>query len=519
MDCGQGCEAGICCQAADCPPILCQAVDRCENRACQYTPVTCSASKCQIAGTCDPGTGTCPDPTNKPNLTACTGESICCNGVCCSGCCGSDGPCGACRVFVTGLSSNGELGGLAEADGICQWRATAAGLPGSYKAWLSDGSASPSTRFRCTAPSCSAQGYRLVDAARTLVATNWTDLTDNDLLHGINATELGVVGSFFAGGSTPGRARARMAWWRGIWPVPLDGPGWTSVWNVDRGLVGECRFDRPRLVKCPCTPEQRGATSVLLPAGVRAWDTTVAAVRRQLAGHLLGRASIAPLAIADRHSAPAAGSVGDECGPQEWQSCGRTSRTLMASNRAATIRSLFSDLRDLPYCWAERLFHRSIDAQRLDPRQQRDRQHPATASPTSAPVASRGAYAGSRLCWRPRETRRAWGDLPAPSLNGRSPGREPLRSLARTPPVNPLGSSLVGEGGGACTRDARRGVPVQPVVAPLIRCAFARDAAPSAANACCRPGSRQHRTGSPNGGFSSSVAAPPRSGSRHCRRG
>jgi hypothetical protein len=86
------------------------------------------------------------------------------------------------------------MGGLAGADGICQTRANAAGLPGSYKAWLSDGvndGASPSTRFRCRAASCSDQAYRLVDAAQTLIATNWDDLTDTELLHAINVTEFG----------------------------------------------------------------------------------------------------------------------------------------------------------------------------------------------------------------------------------------------------------------------------------------------------------------------------------------
>ncbi len=67
-------------------------------------------------------------------------------------------------------------------------------LPGSYKAWLSDGvhaGASPSTRFRCRAASCSEEGYRLVDAAQTLIATDWDDLTDGELLHAIDVTELG----------------------------------------------------------------------------------------------------------------------------------------------------------------------------------------------------------------------------------------------------------------------------------------------------------------------------------------
>ncbi len=40
-------------------------------------------------------------------------------------------------VFVTSTSQTGNLGGLAGADAVCAARATAAGLPGTYVAWLS----------------------------------------------------------------------------------------------------------------------------------------------------------------------------------------------------------------------------------------------------------------------------------------------------------------------------------------------------------------------------------------------
>jgi hypothetical protein len=41
------------------------------------------------------------------------------------------------KVFVTSTTYNGNLGGLAGADAICQARANAGGLSGTYKAWLS----------------------------------------------------------------------------------------------------------------------------------------------------------------------------------------------------------------------------------------------------------------------------------------------------------------------------------------------------------------------------------------------
>jgi hypothetical protein len=67
---------------------------------------------------------------------------------------------------------------LSGADATCQQLAASVNppLPGTYQAWLSDSTSSPSTRFRCTQASCSAQGYVLVDGA-TVVATDWTDLT------------------------------------------------------------------------------------------------------------------------------------------------------------------------------------------------------------------------------------------------------------------------------------------------------------------------------------------------------
>jgi hypothetical protein len=101
--------------------------------------------------------------------------------------CGEGGPC---RVFVTSTEYGGVLGGLAGADAICQTLASQAGLPGAYKAWLSDSTASPSTRFvRSRGP------YRLLDGTR--IADNWEDLTDGLLAAPIDVTESGgaVAGS------------------------------------------------------------------------------------------------------------------------------------------------------------------------------------------------------------------------------------------------------------------------------------------------------------------------------------
>ncbi len=96
--------------------------------------------------------------------------------------CGAGGPC---RVFVTSTAFGGILGGLAGADKICQDTAAAANLRGTYKAWLSDSTASPSTRFvRSTGP------YQLVDGTR--IAGSWTSLTDGSLRAPINLSQTGV---------------------------------------------------------------------------------------------------------------------------------------------------------------------------------------------------------------------------------------------------------------------------------------------------------------------------------------
>ena len=99
-------------------------------------------------------------------------------------CRGRSGACGPCLVFVSSSEHTGNLGGLAGADAICHRLARAAGLPGSYLAWLSSGSSSPGTRFtRATVP------YTLVDG--TVVAETWDDLTRGHLRHAIDRAETG----------------------------------------------------------------------------------------------------------------------------------------------------------------------------------------------------------------------------------------------------------------------------------------------------------------------------------------
>lgn len=101
----------------------------------------------------------------------------------CSGTCFWNGK----LIFATSETYSGDLAGLAGADKKCNSLATAAGLAnaGAFLAWMSDGADGPSARM-----THSTGRYLLVDG--TVIATNWTDLTDGDLAAPINRDEHGI---------------------------------------------------------------------------------------------------------------------------------------------------------------------------------------------------------------------------------------------------------------------------------------------------------------------------------------
>ena len=88
------------------------------------------------------------------------------------------------RVFVSSTYYAGNLGGVSGADTKCQLRANAANLGGFWRAWLSDGTFSASSRL-----TKSPNPYRLVNG--TIVANSWIDLTDGTLTNPININESG----------------------------------------------------------------------------------------------------------------------------------------------------------------------------------------------------------------------------------------------------------------------------------------------------------------------------------------
>ncbi|MFC1753066.1 hypothetical protein ACFL96_06685 [Thermoproteota archaeon] len=105
--------------------------------------------------------------------------------------CGEEEIGGDNTIFVTSATVKGDFGGLAGADAICQEEASAAGLSGTFKAWLSDSTTSASERL-----SESSNAYFLPDG--TEVAANWDVLTGGTLTSAINVNASGdtVTGAY-----------------------------------------------------------------------------------------------------------------------------------------------------------------------------------------------------------------------------------------------------------------------------------------------------------------------------------
>jgi hypothetical protein len=87
-------------------------------------------------------------------------------------------------VFVTANSFTGNLGGVVGGNAKCQTEATAAGLPGTYKAWLSDSLGNyPAATDAFTHSSLP---YVTPDPGLTTVASNWNQLISGSLQNSIS---------------------------------------------------------------------------------------------------------------------------------------------------------------------------------------------------------------------------------------------------------------------------------------------------------------------------------------------
>lgn len=108
-------------------------------------------------------------------------------------------------VFVSSSVHDGDFGGPGAADTICDDLADTAGLPGRFRAWLSNDSNSPSSRF-----DPSDEAYDRTDGVR--VADNYDDLVDGTLAAPIdvdeNMVDIGIAGvwTYTAADGTPSAA-------------------------------------------------------------------------------------------------------------------------------------------------------------------------------------------------------------------------------------------------------------------------------------------------------------------------
>jgi hypothetical protein len=91
-------------------------------------------------------------------------------------------PRGPLRVFVTSSTRNGRFGGLAGGDAYCQNHAVAAGLGGTWTAWLSTAAVDAIDRITGDGP------WLLLDGT-TVVAENKARLASGSLLNRINMNE------------------------------------------------------------------------------------------------------------------------------------------------------------------------------------------------------------------------------------------------------------------------------------------------------------------------------------------
>ena len=90
-------------------------------------------------------------------------------------------------MFLTSSTHTGNLGGMSGADAICAARATEAGLGGTYLAWLSDTTMSPSVRFTQN----TSGPYQLPSGS--VIAADWSELISGVLTNGIVEDENGTT--------------------------------------------------------------------------------------------------------------------------------------------------------------------------------------------------------------------------------------------------------------------------------------------------------------------------------------
>lgn len=148
-------------------------------------------------------------------------------------------------LFVSSTEHDGALGGLAGADAVCGSLATAAGLGGSFVAYLSDDTTAAGDRVPAGSAWVRPDGYLVAESSEALIA--------GDLRAPPNVTELGTyqtsyawTGSFAFGNASP----YTCAGWttnagdasgnRGLPYTASEAWGFWSSWPCDRSLPLYC---------------------------------------------------------------------------------------------------------------------------------------------------------------------------------------------------------------------------------------------------------------------------------------
>jgi hypothetical protein len=139
------------------------------------------------------------------------------------------------KAFATSTTYTGNLGSIAGAHSKCQARAGAAGLAGTFKAWISGRTTGFGDQNAADDLSHATVPYELVNG--TKVADDWADLTDGSLDHAIDRDEFGnsVSGSVWTNTETNGMAHD---YTRDCGPGSSTSAVWTSASGYESGRYG-----------------------------------------------------------------------------------------------------------------------------------------------------------------------------------------------------------------------------------------------------------------------------------------
>jgi hypothetical protein len=140
------------------------------------------------------------------------------------------------RIFVSSTIMNGNLGGLAGADATCASLASQAGLPGTFKAWLSSSTVNVADRM-----THSNGIYYRADGSggRVVMATSWSALVAGSITAAVATDERGVVrGNNYVWTGTNEAGVASGPWcddWTSSSPSVSGRVGFSSAGSLDNG--------------------------------------------------------------------------------------------------------------------------------------------------------------------------------------------------------------------------------------------------------------------------------------------